>query len=255
MPGQHERQRGEQPAGEEREAEHAHEVGRQPREVEVQPVAEREVHRADGVEIPAPDERAPRRLRLVPAGPDAVLLDPGQLRRRRPTGGRRADRDTTRAMPRPTRGRACRRRRSSRASPSAAIRTQRDGRRQHPADARAEEEHAVGLAALARGEPPRERARDVGKGARLARAEEKPDRQERRKAARGAGQHREGRPPQHDARQHAPRTADVAQPSRRNLEQRVGERERAEHQLISRTVRWSSSIMNGAAAEMQMRSR
>ena len=52
---------------------------------------------------------------------------------------------------------------------------------------------------------------------------------QRLEAARRAGQHRERRPPQHDARQHAARPLDVAEPAGGNLEQRVGERERAEH--------------------------
>ena len=105
---------------------------------------------------------------------------------------------------------------------------QGDRRRQHAADARSEKHHAVGAAPFVDRKPLRETARDVRKRTRLTGAEQKTDCDKRQEPSRRCRQHRERRPPQHDTRQHAARPDDVAQPSRRNLEQRIRQGEGAE---------------------------
>src|SRR5262249_15294770 len=81
------------------------------------------------------------------------------------------------------------------------------------ADPRAEEHDAAGAAALARREPLREAAHDVGERPRFAGAEEESDRDERRQALHGAGQHGKARPPEDDAGEDTTRSAHVAEPA------------------------------------------
>ena len=69
----------------------------------------------------------------------------------------------------------------------------------------------------------------LGERAGFSGAEQEPRGDERAIPHGCAGQHRERRPPQHDARQHAAGPDDVDEPSRRDFEHRVGERERAQH--------------------------
>src|SRR3989449_8524228 len=76
------RQRREQAAAQQRKAEDLDQVRREPREVEVQPVAEREVHRADCVEVPAGEQRPPRRsLDTIATLPPLRLRRFGEPRR------------------------------------------------------------------------------------------------------------------------------------------------------------------------------
>ena len=79
-------------------------------------------------------------------------------------------------------------------------------------------------------------ARRAREGARLADAEQEAHREQRdeaRRAARGRG-HR--RPPDDDARQRRARAEAVGEPAARDLEQRVGEREGAEHEAHLRVA-------------------
>ena len=107
---------------------------------------------------------------------------------------------------------------------------QPDQRRRQPAEEeRAGEEHALDAPALRGGDPAREGARGVRPGARLAGAEQEPHREHAAVAPhrrRGDG---EGRPPADDPRQHPPRADALAPPRRRDLEERVGDGEGAEH--------------------------
>ena len=160
--------------------------------------------------------------------PCAVLLDPRELARRdRRVLGR------TIAVPGEPRRRphqADRADDDEAEPPAPAVdQQQRDGNRQHPPDARPEEHDAVGLPALAQRKPLGQPARHAGEGAGFSGAEQEPRGDERAIPHGCAGQHRERRPPQHDARQHAAGTDHVDEPSRRDFEHRVGERERAQH--------------------------
>src|SRR5439155_7349687 len=74
-----ERQRRKEPAGEERKPEDADQKRRQPGEVKVETVAEREIHRADGVQISARQQRPPGRGGSETIVANAVLLDPREL--------------------------------------------------------------------------------------------------------------------------------------------------------------------------------
>ncbi len=95
-------------------------------------------------------------------------------------------------------------------------------------EVRAHEENALHGAALAPRKPARERARDVRPRAGFSRTEEKTHGQQRRIAEHEAREHGKRRPPADDARQHTPRAHPVAPPARRDLEERVGQIERAE---------------------------
>ena len=106
----------------------------------------------------------------------------------------------------------------------------RHQQRSQPAgEVHAHEKNALRRAALLPREPPRERPRGVRQRAGLAGAEQKPDRHQRRIAERDAREHGERGPPADDPRQDPPRADPIAPPAGGNLEQRVGEVERAEH--------------------------
>ena len=170
-----------------------------------------------------PRQRAPRRATGIPRSRGTVLLNPRELLR---AHGRMIFRAI--AIPRMPRGRPDDAQRAeddeARAPGPPGDEQQSHRRREHAADPRAEEHDAVRAPALAHGKPAREASRDVGEGARLAGAEQKPDGDERVHPARRGGEHCECRPPQHNPCQHSP-------------------------------PRWRSSMMYGAAAEIQIRSR
>ena len=216
-------------AAEQREAEHPDQIGRQPGEVEIQPVAEREVHRADRVEVAAAKQRAPRRAARpwsAPALPSCwIHASSSRVTAGCSSGRSRYHANHAAAQTTPSRPKITKLvRQPQRAMISSAI----------GADSMPPSREPRNMTPLAR---PRSRAGNQREKLRamLGNAPASPAPNRNRiatsdwKPARGAGQHRERRPPQHDARQHAARALDVAQPARRNLEQRIGQRERAEH--------------------------
>ena len=229
-PREQERQRGEDAAAEEREAEHLDQIGRQPREVEVQPVAEREVHRADRVQVAAAKERAPWRARagvwLSPAFPSCwIHASSSRLTAGCSSGRSRYHANHAAAHTTPSRPKITKlARQPQRATISSAIGAESMPPSREPRN----------ITPLAR---PRSRAgnqreklramfgkapaspRRTGTGSRRATANPRA----------AAGQHRERGPPEHDPRQHPARTLHVAEPARGDLEQRVRQRERAEH--------------------------
>ena len=226
--GQQKGQCREHAAAEQREVQNLDQVRRQPGEIEIQPVAEAEIHGADRIEIAAAEEGAPGRAAIVAARQVAVLLNPRELvlGHRRMIVGPIAIPDVPRNRPDDADAAEGN---EARAPAPARDQPQRGRRRQHPADPRAEKHDTVRAAAFADREPPRKGSRDVWKRARFAGAEQKSNGDERIQAARSAGQHREGRPPQDNPRENSTRTPDITEPARGHLEKRVGERERAEH--------------------------
>ena len=225
------RQRGEDAAAEEREAEHRDQIRRQPGEVEVQPVAEREIHRADRVQVaaaeraratgvPAPDVRPP------PASPSCWIhasssrLTAGCSSGRSRYHAYHAAAQTTPSRPNTTKLA----RQPQRATISSAIGAESMPPSREPRN----------MTPLAR---PRSRAGNQREKLRamFGKAPASPAPKRNRittsdaKPRAAAGQHRERRPPQHDPRQHAARALHVAEPSRGDLEERVRKREGAEH--------------------------
>ena len=90
------------------------------------------------------------------------------------------------------------------------------------------DQQAERTAALAGRQPARKRARGRREHSGLTHTEEEPHREQRHEAggeSRGSGH---DRPPDHDARQRHPGSEAVGEPAARDLEQRVGQRERAE---------------------------
>src|SRR5207244_5481759 len=88
---------GEESTAEHREAEHRDQVRRQPREIEIEAIAEREVHRADRVEVAAAKQRGPWRLhdaRLPTFAPKALRRVRRSSRILFPSGGGKGPRST-----------------------------------------------------------------------------------------------------------------------------------------------------------------
>ena len=195
-------------------------VGRQPGDAEVEDHAVRDVHDAQREHVPACEAARPvrpaRRVAAVggPLGDDRLAVP----RRSRPDAP--TDRcGTTCARPRPRR---IRRRRSSTKiarhdmkgsshSTSAGVRP--------PTRCAPAKKMPCTRAALAIGNPARERARHARPRAGFAHAEQEPHGEHRRIAERRSRRRRQARPPQDDAREHGSRALAIRPPRGRNLEQ------------------------------------
>src|SRR5205085_11270545 len=97
-----------------------------------------------------------------------------------------------------------------------------------PGQMRAHKKDALRRAALRHRKPARKGLRRVGPRAGFARAEQKPYGQQRSVIERSGGEDSKARPPDDNPRQYPSRSDAVAPPARRNLENPVGQRERAE---------------------------
>ncbi len=102
-------------------------------------------------------------------------------------------------------------------------------RRERSAPSRHQPQRRLGAFPVPARQPDREHARQRRIAAGFAGAEQRARDDQRRRVECPAGGGREERPPQHDPHQHAARPDPIGEPAARNLEERVGPSEDAQH--------------------------
>ncbi len=203
-------------------------VGRQPREVEVEAVRLGEVHQAERDDVPVgEDPGQPPRVEAMGMVLQSPRFDVFALGL---ADGRVIGRLVSEpSVPCPGPGEAHQAEdREDRAPAHDHQQGADQHRRQAAAEVCAGEEDPLRGAAFGCREPAGDDLRCVRERAGLAHAEQEPDQEQRRVVERRRRRDREARPPDYDPRQDPPGADPVAPGPGRHLEQRVRERERAE---------------------------